>query len=125
MRHFLIVIGLFLSCAAFAQLTVMSYNVENFFYPETDSLNPDVEYTPDGSRHWTYTRFYNKAEQIARVIANAGHPSVVCLNEVEDANCLQALCRKMPHYPYLFIHFDGPDTRGIYRWLYVNFPYTM
>ena len=21
----------------------MSYNVENFFYPETDSLNPDVE----------------------------------------------------------------------------------
>ena len=113
MRHFLIVIGLFLSCAAFAQLTVMSYNVENFFYPETDSLNPDVEYTPDGSRHWTYTRFYNKAEQIARVIANAGHPSIVCLNEVEDANCLQALCRKMPHYPYRFVHFDGPDKRGI------------
>ena len=113
MRHWTIVIGLLLSCATFAQLTVMSYNVENFFYPATDSLNPDVEYTPEGARRWSYTRFYNKAEQIARVIANAGHPSVVCLNEVEDANCLTTLCRKMPHYPYRFIHFDSPDKRGI------------
>ena len=113
MRHLLVIIGLLLSCASFAQLTVMSYNVENFFYPETDSLNPDFEYTPNGSRRWTYTRFHYKAEQIARVIANAGHPSVVCLNEIEDDKCLQTLCRKMPHYPYEFIHFDSHDKRGI------------
>ena len=113
MRHWTIVIGLLLSCATFAQLTIMSYNVENFFYPETDSLNPDVEYTPDGARRWTYTRFHNKAEQIARVIANANHPAIVCLNEVEDANCLTKLCRKMPHYPFRYVHFDSPDKRGI------------
>ena len=113
MRQLLLIIALTVACAAFSQTTIMSYNVENFFYPETDSLNPDVEYTPDGSRRWTYTRFYNKAEQIARVIANAGQPSIVCLNEVEDANCLATLCRKMPHYPYRFIHFDSPDKRGI------------
>ena len=91
----------------------MSYNVENFFFPETDSLNPDFEYTPNGSRRWTYTRFHYKAEQIARVIANANHPQIVCLNEIEDDNCLRTLCRKMPHYPYKFIHFDSPDKRGI------------
>ena len=91
----------------------MSYNVESFFFPETDSLNPDFEYTPNGSRRWTYTRFHYKAEQIARVIANANHPQIVCLNEIEDDNCLKTLCRKMPHYPYKFIHFDSPDKRGI------------
>ena len=113
MRHLLVIIGLLLSCASFAQLTVMSYNVENFFYPEKDSLNPDIEYTPNGSRRWTYTRFHYKAEQIARVIANANHPQIICLNEIEDDKCLQTLCRKMPHYPYKFIHFDSPDKRGI------------
>ncbi len=113
MKKLLIIIGLLLSCTSYAQLTIMSYNVENFFFPETDSLNPDFEYTPNGSRRWTYTRFHYKAEQIARVIANANHPQIVCLNEIEDDNCLRTLCRKMPHYPYKFIHFDSPDKRGI------------
>ena len=113
MRRWLFLILLGVSLPIFPQLSVMSYNVENFFYPETDSINPDVEYTPSGSRRWSYTRFYNKAEQIARVIANAGHPDVVCLNEVEDVRCLEVLCRKMPHYPYAFVHFDSPDHRGI------------
>jgi exonuclease III len=113
MNKLLIIIGLLLSCTSYAQLTIMSYNVENFFFPKTDSLNPDFEYTPNGSRRWTYTRFHYKAEQIARVIANANHPQIVCLNEIEDDNCLKTLCRKMPHYPYKFIHFDSPDKRGI------------
>lgn len=113
MRQILTIIGLLLACATYAQITIMSYNVENFFFPETDSLNPDFEYTPNGSRRWTYTRFHYKAEQIARVIANANHPQIVCLNEIEDDNCLKTLCRKMPHYPYKFIHFDSPDKRGI------------
>lgn len=113
MNKLLIIIGLLLSCTTYAQLTIMSYNVENFFFPETDSLNPDFEYTPTGSRHWTYTRFHYKAEQIARVIANTNHPQIVCLNEIEDDNCLKTLCRKMPHYPYKFIHFDSPEKRGI------------
>lgn len=99
-----------------AQITVMSYNTENFFYPETDSINPDVEYTPQGSRHWSYTRYIRKTEQIARVIANSvedGCPAIVALNEVEDVRCLEALCRKMPHYPYRIVHFDSHDHRGI------------
>lgn len=98
------------------QLTIMSYNVENFFHPSVDALNPDVEYTPNGTRHWSYRRFSRKAEQIARVIATSvpdGYPDVVALNEVEDDSCLVRLCRKMPHYPYRFIHYDSSDKRGI------------
>lgn len=117
MRHIQIIVFAltFLGGMCYAQknIMVMSYNVENFFYPETDSLNPDREFTPDGARYWTKARFYHKAEQIARVIAIAQHPDIVCLNEIEDEHCLKALCAKMPHYPYKFIHFDSPDKRGI------------
>ena len=95
--------------------TVMSYNVENLFHPSQDSLNPDTEYTQNGSRHWSYTRYHNKLAHIAQVIANINdeHPYLIGLNEVESAQCLTDLCRKMPHYPYRFIHQDSPDKRGI------------
>ncbi len=113
MRKIFASIGLLLACNMYAQLSIMSYNVENFFFPETDSINPDTEFTQNGNLRWSFARYNNKAEQIARVIANANHPSIVCLNEVEERRCLQTLCRKMPHYPYKIIHFDSPDKRGI------------
>ncbi len=116
MRWFFLVIGLWLSVSAAAEVTIMSYNVENFFHPSVDSLNPDRDYTPDGPRRWSYARFYRKTEQIARVIASVtpdSYPDFVALNEVESDSCLIRLCRKMPHYPYRFIHFDSPDKRGI------------
>lgn len=99
-----------------SQLTILSYNAENFFHPSVDSLNPDKEYTPNGARRWTYVRFNRKAEQLARVIAASvpnGCPDIVALNEVESDSCLIRLRRKMPNYPYRFIHFDSPDKRGI------------
>jgi len=116
MRRLFAAIGLCMTVFCTAQITVMSYNVENFFYPETDSINPDIEYTKNGSRHWSYTRYLRKTEQIARVIANSvenGCPAMVALNEVEDVRCLQDLCRKMPHYPYRIVHYDSHDHRGI------------
>ena len=116
-RHILLLILLAgMSCFACADLTIMSYNVENFFNPAADSLNPDLDYTPSGSHRWNPARFHRKAEQIARVIASVtadSFPDIVALNEVEDSACLALLCRKMPHYPYRFIHFDGHDRRGI------------
>ena len=95
--------------------TVMSYNVENLFHPTQDSLNPDTEFTINGSYRWSYTRYNHKLEHIAQVIANVddSHPYLVGLNEVESAQCLSDLCRKMPHYPYRYVHQDSPDKRGI------------
>ncbi len=116
MRLFVLIIGFFLSVSAAAEVTIMSYNVENFFHPSVDSLNPDRDFTPDGPRRWSYVRFSRKTEQLARVIASAtpdSYPDFVALNEVESDSCLIRLCRKMPHYPYRFIHFDSPDKRGI------------
>ena len=116
MRQFVLIVTFLFSVSALAEVTIMSYNVENFFNPAVDSLNPDREYTPNGSRRWSAKRFHRKAEQVASVIAASvpdEYPDIVALNEVEDAQCLTRLCRKMPHYPYRFIHFDSPDHRGI------------
>lgn len=96
--------------------TIISYNVENLFDARHDTLKNDIEYTTDGSRHWSYTRYNNKVEQVSRVICNIGgwdKPALVGLCEVENDSCLLRLCRQMRRYPYRFIHFESPDERGV------------
>jgi len=96
--------------------TVIFYNTENFFDAEHDSLYDDYEFLPEGTRRWTYARTERKAEQIAKVLANAGGwqtPAVIGLCEVENRRCLDLLCRKMPDYPYRILHTDSPDRRGV------------
>lgn len=92
------------------------WNVENLFDTHHDSLKNDVEYTPEGARRWTYTRYKNKVERIARVVCTIGgweQPLLVGLGEVENDYCLRSLCYTMVQYPYRFIHFESPDERGI------------
>ncbi|MCQ2330967.1 MAG: hypothetical protein MJZ55_03160, partial [Paludibacteraceae bacterium] len=96
--------------------TIVSYNVENLFDARHDTLKNDIEYTADGSRHWSYVRYNNKVEQVSRVICNIGgwdKPALVGLCEVENDSCLLRLCRQMRRYPYRFIHFESPDERGV------------
>ena len=56
----------------FAQdsLTIISYNVENLFDCEHDSLKNDSSFLPDGMHHWTYHRYQTKLDRIAQVIVN-------------------------------------------------------
>ena len=97
-------------------LRVVSYNVENFFYPEKDSLSDDGEWTPEGERHWSFTRYYSKTENIARVLTNIGEwdgVDAVGLQEVENAMCVKRLCYTLRAGEYDFVHYDSPDPRGI------------
>ena len=74
---------------------VVSYNVENLFDCQADSLHDDSEFTPDGLRHWTPARYYRKREHIARTIANIGGwegVAIVGLCEVENEQCVRDLC---------------------------------
>ena len=99
-----------------APLRVVSYNVENLFYPERDSLNPDTIFTPNGERRWSYTRYYRKEENIARVLTNIGEwegVDIVGLQEVESAMCVKRLCYTMRRNEYDFVHYDSSDKRGI------------
>ena len=97
-------------------LKVVSYNVENLFYPERDSLKDDSEWTPDGERHWSFTRYYRKEENIARVLTNIGEwngVDIVGLQEVENAMVVKRLCYTLRRGEYDFVHYESPDARGI------------
>ena len=110
---------LWVCASAFSRQTlrIMSYNVENLFYPEADSLHPDTEFTPEGARHWSVTRYRRKLAHIAQVMADAGQwemPAIVGLQEVEEERCLSDLCTyHLRSHRYRYVLFEGPDVRGI------------
>lgn len=95
---------------------IVNYNVENLFHPAHDSLKDDLEWTAEGERHWSYTRYYRKEENIARVLTNIGGwdgVDVVGLQEVENALCVKRLCYTLRRGEYDFVHYESPDRRGI------------
>ena len=105
-------------------LQIVSYNVENLFHPKHDSVaidsawveKDDYEWTPEGERRWSYTRYYRKVENIARVLTNIGEwdgVDIVGLQEVENAACLRKLCYTLRRGEYDFVHYESPDPRGI------------
>lgn len=97
-------------------LRIISYNVENLFDTQHDSLKNDTAFLPEAQRRWTYTRYQRKIKRIAQVIANMSEwetPLAVGLCEVENERCLQDLQKAMPNYPYQMLHHEGPDLRGI------------
>lgn len=119
-------------------LRIVSYNVENLFDNRHDTLKSDLDYTPEGARHWTYRRYQAKVERIAQVLTAIGGwydadialatsstitdtkhtslphaPVLVGLCEVENARCLRSLCWCLRRYHYRYIHYESPDERGI------------
>ena len=97
-------------------IKIISYNVENLFDYQHDSLKNDSAFLPDGIYHWHYTRYQTKLNRIAQVIVNiSGWESapLVGLCEVENVHCLNDLCYKLKCFHYKFIHYEGPDIRGI------------
>ncbi len=99
-------------------LRFVFYNVENLFDPFDDSLTLDDEFTPGGSRCWTWERFLEKESKLCKVLASAGGwdpPELIGLCEVENRFVLHWLVGKTPllKYNYGIIHRDSPDERGI------------
>lgn len=47
-------------------LTLVQLNCENLFDCTHDSLKEDIEYTPEGNRHWTPWKYGRKTENIAQ-----------------------------------------------------------
>ena len=97
-------------------IIIVNYNVENLFHPTHDSLKDDIEWTPEGEKRWSYTRYYRKEENIARVLTNIGGwegVDVVGLQEVENALCVKRLCYTLRRNEYDFVHYESEDRRGI------------
>jgi len=99
-------------------VSIMSYNCENAFDTIHDEGFQDEEYTPDGSRHWSRSRMYQKLKNIGKVIvaADTQRPvDIVCLEEVENDSVLTCLTRRTAlaalGYEYIMTH--SADRRGI------------
>ncbi len=94
------------------------YNVENLFYPDDDSTAGDDEFTPQGLRHWTWSRYRDKLTALAKVIIATGRgdaPELVALCEVENALVLEELCAHpiLAPYHYSYLHRESHDHRGM------------
>jgi len=99
-------------------LTLLFYNTENFFHPSDDPVPGDDEFTPEGERHWTFGRYRDKLNGIARIIYAAGEwgaPDITGLCEIENRDVLEDLVRHPLLSPsgLMILHSDGPDPRGI------------
>lgn len=106
-----------------AVFTLMQLNCENLFDCRHDSLKNDLEFLPDGERHWTPYRYWKKLNQTARTIiacgetdnGEAGLPDLVALCEVENDSVMEALTRRslLRHAHYQYLVTRSPDSRGI------------
>ena len=97
-------------------MRIVSYNVENLFDTQHDTLKNDSSFLPDGMHHWTYRRYQTKIDRIAQVLVNIGgweSVPLVGLCEVENARCLRHLCYKLRRFHYKYVHYDSPDERGV------------
>ncbi|NJN26541.1 MAG: endonuclease [Cyclobacteriaceae bacterium] len=97
---------------------VMFYNVENLFDTFDDPATNDDEFTPDGNKRWTYFRYREKLNHIAKTIIAVGAwepPAVVGMCEVENFQVLQDLTKEtmLKKFDYQMVHENSPDLRGI------------
>ena len=96
------------------------YNVENLFDTEHDRGKSDQAFLPDGENNWTADKYARKLSNIAEVIKamadkNGRWHTVLGLAEVENDRVLQDLVAdaQIREAGYDFVHFEGPDVRGI------------
>ena len=97
---------------------IVFYNVENLFHPADDSLTDDAEFTPPGTYHWTYNRYFRKLKKLAQVIismSDKNNPAVIGLCEIENRRVLDDLVNLdgFKQLGYRIIHQESDDPRGI------------
>ena len=118
MRWIFLIFAFVIRSAVLAQdsLTIISYNVENLFDCQHDTLKNDSSFLPDGMHHWTYYRYQTKLDRIAQVIVNISgweSAALVGLCEVENTRCLRDLCYRLKRFHYKYVHYESDDERGI------------
>lgn len=105
------------------RLSVLFWNVENFFDWRADSTSAsssDKEFSSFGTRHWTRRKFVAKSATIAKTILwtadrDGRLPDVIGFAEVENSFVVSQLLNHtvLRRLDYSCIHFESPDPRGI------------
>lgn len=97
---------------------VVSYNVENLFDTYHDSLKNDYEFLPESVRHWNYSKYKKKLNDIGRTLIAVGEwtpPALVALCEVENDSVLYDLTHYsvLSEVGYRYVLTHSNDERGI------------
>ena len=103
------------------QMLVMFWNLENFFdWTDQGTGESDAEFSSNGKRHWTMTRYYQKCDAVSKTIFKVGAdygriPDVIGFAEVENKSVLVRLLSStlLRKCGYNVVHFDSKDRRGI------------
>jgi len=96
------------------------YNLENLFDIYDDPAKNDEQFLPEGSNHWTETKYKKKISNMARVIAEMAKSNGRChtilgISEIENRLVIEDLISdpQIAGYNFQIIHYDGPDRRGV------------
>ncbi|WP_235298892.1 endonuclease/exonuclease/phosphatase family protein [Portibacter marinus] len=101
--------------------TIGFYNLENLFDIKDDDEVRDSEFTPEGSKNWTFEKYHEKLEHLSHVIQDLGTDenndgvAILGVSEVENRGVLEDLVlqKAIKDRNYKIIHEDSPDKRGI------------
>lgn len=101
--------------------TVGFYNLENLFDTINNPAVNDDEWTPQGGRHWSNSKYQQKLKNLSEVLMQIGStnnknaPTLIGCCEIENRGVLEDLLKQpnLIDVDYGIIHFDSPDKRGI------------
>lgn len=114
----LVFVGILLS-PLFAQekFRIVFYNAENMYDTKDNPDTNDDEFTPDGQLRWTNYRYWQKLNNISKVISSVGEevpPALVGLCEVENDSVLFDLTKRasLKRHKYEYVITNSKDLRG-------------
>lgn len=99
--------------------SVAFYNLENLFDTLHDAGKNDQDFLPDGRYRWTGEKYEAKLQNLAKVIGSLSKErvpqgaAVIGVAEVENNRVLNDLLRQPTIGHYRYVHYEGPDRRGI------------
>jgi len=96
---------------------IVELNCENLFDTRHDEGKEDLEFTPEGTRRWSRTRYWRKLNAIGQELLSCSDelPALVALIEIENDTVLHDLTRRslLRNAGYHYLMTCSPDVRGI------------
>lgn len=99
--------------------SVAFYNLENLFDTIHDDGKNDYDFLPDGRYAWNTTKYEAKLKNLAHVLSELSRgkvtqgPACIGVAEVENKRVLDDLLKQPALSQYKYVHYEGPDERGI------------
>ncbi|MGI6794405.1 endonuclease/exonuclease/phosphatase family protein [Bacteroides sp. KG68] len=99
--------------------SVAFYNLENLFDTIHDAGKNDYEFLPDGSYKWTAEKYASKLRNLSKVLGELSRdvvpegPAFIGVAEVENSRVLDDLVKQPAIFGYRYVHYEGPDQRGV------------